>query len=315
MCPLVPLWGLCVAAVELASWRHGPGAGALVCHAVLAFATRAVWARLGRPALQAERAACLALALPVAGALVAACLPAPLGSPPAAESLEPPADPWLGAPERAPLPARGRGLWELVPDLLAGDLEARLAAIRGLATLETADAVRALRWALESPDQQATLLAALALADLEETCERDVAAARTRLAREGDVAAGELAAVLCRQAASGLLSPVAAAECWREVAILAGRARVADPVDPAVAVHLAVASLALDRPAEALAAAEAALALQADHAEAELVRLEALYALGEVDRLRQEARRVASALPGTPACEVALLWRDGHAVV
>lgn len=313
-CPMVPAWGLTVAAAEAAALVLGASGWALGgLHLVLAGLTPGVWRRLGRAPLAARRAGWLTLGAPVVGAFAAACLPTAAGSA-QLEVEESGGEPLLGPLETSPPPARFRGVWELETDLREGDLEARLAAVRALKALSNGAGVPALRAALTAGDQQSALLASLALAELEQELEGAIAAARADMDADDPTPLQllVLAAALRRYAASGLPAPVAAAQAWLDAANAAELA-LAPGASGAMAAQagcdLAAARLALGRPDLALDAADAALAARPGDPAAALARLEALFALGEHDRLRAAALDLrANAPPGCEAHDDASFW-------
>jgi hypothetical protein len=242
---MVPAWGCLVVAIELLPL---PLPALAAVHLVLALATWRVWLALGRPALAAERAGWLALAVPFTGALAAACFPARAARH-VAEPIEPQGEPMLTPADRSPDPAPHRGIWTLVPILKHGTLEQRLGAVRALKALEGPDGVTVLRSMLTDPDHQVVLLASLALAELEADYETALRAGR-------DVG------VLRRYLESGLAPEAVAPGLWREVL-----ERATEPADRAAALL-------------ALGDARAALDAAGQAPEAAQVRREALYRLG-----------------------------------
>jgi hypothetical protein len=284
-CPLVPAWGFVVLLAEgLGLLVGAPGWFLAIGHAGSAAATPAVWRALGRAPLAARRAGWIALAVPGCGALAAAWLPAGGGRVQAVEAL---GEPRLGPLEAAPPPEAERGVWELAALLASPALEDQLAAVAGLTALPGCEGVPALRAALTAGEPQAALLASLALAEVEEGLEAAVAAARAR--------AQGLVAALRAYAESGLPAPAAAAGAWRELLAL----------DPGPA-DRAAAHFALGAFDEALAAADAAEATDAD---AGHTRLRALFALGDVARLPGAARQLRAIAPlHSPAHAAATYW-------
>jgi hypothetical protein len=143
MCPLLPAWGLAAYALELAA-AGWPLPWLAACHVALAAATWLLWGLVGRPALAAERAGWLALAIPFTGALAAWAL-VPRARRHEAGPVESAGRPRLTPADLAPPPAPWRGPWELAAVLREGSLEDRLAAVRELKSLEGPEGVRILR--------------------------------------------------------------------------------------------------------------------------------------------------------------------------
>jgi tetratricopeptide (TPR) repeat protein len=301
---------LCAAGVTPAAW--------VLLHLLVAFGTYRLWRVLGAAPLVAARAGLLALALPVVGAWVACLFNGRVGAAtPTSLGPDEAFMPLLGPNEAPELPPPVGGLWELLPDLLEGNLETRLQAIKSLQGVEPTDAVRALRWTLASPDHQASLLASLALSRMETDFEERIRDARQALAVTSDPvsqarARRALAEVLQAYAQSGLVAEAALRPLWLAVAEHA-EAGLGTNAQGSCTLLLARAKLALGEPQQALEALEALLADDPDHQEAALLRLEALFARGSLEKLRTAATALLPHTPvGTAAHAIVSHWSLSH---
>lgn len=181
------------------------------------------------------------------------------------------------------------------------------AAASALARMEGQGGVKVLRAALTHPADDTRLLASLALLRKEEGLVSALTAARQAAkASPADQALRlALAGAARRYAESGLPAAKVASGLWAEVR----REAAAAGEGLESSLHLAAAHQALGEPEAALAAAEAALALDPGCVEAGFRRLELLFTLGRAQAMGPAARAlIAIAQPGSDAHEAARYW-------
>lgn len=226
-------------------------------------------------------------------------------------------------PEPAPLkllPATGR---IVVSDLLkadtevqpladilhGGDLQLKASAIDVMTRLQGKQLIRMMRDLLRAPESDIRFQASVGLSKLEASMSDTIAQAK--IAAEGDRTDPENARLLGRlyldYALSGLLDETTAAH-YATMALI--ELRRAETLDPAVrtTVDQARCHMVLKDLAECLELLNNQTVASEDQEQAVMLRLEARYALGEYDKLREEAAAVIDVVFEDPANEAIVQW-------